>query len=259
MKYPVSSLYTNLPENHYSSLLETIEKGLDVCQDTCHIFFRADDIGVPSTSYFAMIDMFKRCDIPLCLAVVPTWLTSQRAEVLLNHSGENSLFCFHQHGWRHINHEDYGKKQEFGDSREYHTIYSDIARGKKRLQRVLGSVFYPFFTPPWNRCGEKSLKALSKLEFHGISRSKGASLDSIPLLPDYQVNIDLHTRKELSPTHSFEKMLLEISHALASGTAGFMIHHQRMNDSAQLVLSTILSILAKRNDVTFFHFAHNDR
>ena len=82
--------------------------------DTVLVYFRADDIGVPGAKFFRMMELFSNHRIPLSLAVVPAWLTAQRWNALQNPGGRfSSLWCWHQHGWRHINHEYKGRKQEF--------------------------------------------------------------------------------------------------------------------------------------------------
>ena len=184
MDAPVSSLYKTEITGLRPLLAEAVEKGLSrTSSSPAQVFFRADDIGVPSRSFSQMIEVFKAYNTPLCLAFVPSWLTSTRWQTMRRSMDGASLFCCHQHGWKHTNHELHEKKQEFGDSRTEEEINHDLKRGRDRLAEIIGDNFFPFFTPPWNRCGDKTLNCLRRLNFKGISRSSKASPSASPRGP----------------------------------------------------------------------------
>jgi len=207
------------------------------------IFFRADDIGVISGNFLDMLAVFEKHRLPLCLAVVPTWLTAARWQALGDGTDTASpLWCWHQHGWKHANHETEGKKFEFGAARPDHAVKHDLLRGKTRLEEVVGASFSPFFTPPWNRCSQYTLEMLAPLGFHGISRSRGEQRQPAPL-PDIFINVDLHTRRESDPAASLDALCGEIDTAAGDGHIGVMLHHQRMNDRALAVLDGFLETI----------------
>ncbi len=240
----ISSLYKNLPHNTEKMLQEAVATGLANGTGQAQIFFRADDIGVPGQQFTKLIHLFLEHKLPLCLAVVPTWLTADRLSKLLEDTGTaGSQWCWHQHGWLHRNYETVGKKQEFGSARSGATQFADLKKGKDRLQKILGSTFSPFFTPPWNRCSKDTLKGLQNLKFHAVSRSENAKPNPPAGLPDIQVNIDLHTRKENDPEKCLRNLLTEITQGIANGTGGIMIHHQRMNQEALDFLALLLNTI----------------
>lgn len=249
-----SPLYNSQIANFEQRLSHALDCGLKKSNTTPLFFFRADDIGVPSTNFAAMTALFRKYKVPLCLAVVPAWLTAARVDALRELTGNCGLFCWHQHGWTHTNHELAGKKQEFGDSRARETIRHDLIRGKERLSRLLGDDFFPAFTPPWNRCGETALSLLPELGFKILSRSSGATPDPPGGLPDIQINVDLHTRKETRPEHSAAQLFKEIESSLARGQAGVMLHHQKMNSQAFAVLEQFLRIIRSFSTLRFLDF-----
>jgi peptidoglycan/xylan/chitin deacetylase (PgdA/CDA1 family) len=198
-----------------------------------HIFFRADDIGVPGKQFNRLIDLFKRYEAPLSLAVVPAWLTPMRWSALMKICRDtSSLWCWHQHGWRHKNYEKLLKKQEYGPSRTTAEIEFELLRGRKRLASLMKGRFYPLFTPPWNRCSRETLELLRKLDYLAVSRSQNAMPAAPRGLPDIFVNVDLHTRRETRAEDGWKNLFEETAAALSSGFCGIMIHHQRMNDAA---------------------------
>lgn len=221
------------------------------------IFFRADDIGVVSDSFAALLKSFQHYQIPLCLAVVPAWMTPSRW-FSIQHlcDRQSSRWCWHQHGWTHTNHEPVGKKCEFGNSRAPADIEDDIFRGRKRLQTIIGAQVAPIFTPPWNRCSQSTLHILKNAGFKAVSRSSGATPDPTPLFADYQVNVDLHTRKEPDHTSCLSALCAELKQAASSGRIGIMIHHQRMNRNAFTVLESLLAFVAENELLQAVDFNH---
>jgi len=221
------------------------------------IFFRADDIGVVSDSFAALLKLFQRSQIPLCLAVVPAWITPSRWSSMRRLCDrQSSQWCWHQHGWTHTNHEPAGKKCEFGRSRASADIEDDILRGKARLQTIIGAHVSPIFTPPWNRCCENTLHILKKVGFNAVSRYRVTRPECSPLLADFQANVDLHTKKEPDYTSCLSGLSGELKKAASSGRIGMMIHHQRMNENAFNILDSLLACVAENDLLRAVHFNH---
>ena len=252
MRYQPSLLYSQEFQALSEKIAASIDQGCGRWKDSgpIELFFRADDVGVPSRLFADLIALFQHHRLPLCLAVVPSWLTPGRYAGLRAITGsDDSLWCWHQHGRVHHNFEPTGKKQEFGPARDYDTVRDQLRLGRKRLRSILGETLSPFFTPPWNRCNRETALALRQLRFKAISRSLGARPDVSDILPDIQVNVDLHTRKEQEPELSLNRLLAELENSLASGRCGIMIHHQRMNSHAVQLLDLLMTHLAKRTEI----------
>ena len=219
------------------------------------VFFRADDVAVPGMQFARMMGIFAKYGTPLCLAIVPAWLTPERWQYLNSFEKSNpSRWCWHQHGWRHVNHEAQGKKQEFGDTRSVLEIKQDIMRGKDRLERLMAEAFYPVFTPPWNRCSANTLQVLKDLGYAAVSRSLGRKPLPPGKLPDYDINVDLHTRKERHAAAGWNNLMREFEQAIASGYCGIMIHHQMMNDAAFDFLEILLKMLVNHPTIRLVNF-----
>jgi hypothetical protein len=253
MRYVPTRLYQHAFPDLSEQLQASIEHGCQSADNskTIDLFFRADDIGVPSGIFAELIALFQRHQLPLCLAVVPSWLSKQRYIGLRSITGlDDTLWCWHQHGRLHKNFEPEGKKQEFGPARDFSTLKQHLLLGKNRLETLLEESFQPFFTPPWNRCSRDTALALKELKFHGISRSRDARPDLTDILPDIQVNVDLHTRKEPDPAASLKNLLIELEMSLSSGRCGIMIHHQRMNSHAFVLLDLLMRHLVQRPEIS---------
>lgn len=221
------------------------------------MFFRADDMGVPGNGLCALSEVFIRNNAPLCLALVPAWLTLSRWRAIQAACPGDELWCWCQHGWRHVNFEPAGtKKREFGSARPARDKRQDIAKGFQRLSDILGRDFTAVFCPPWNRCDGESMAAMPGLGLKGLSRTKGAGPEPPAALPDFPVCVDLHTRKEPDGEQSLDNLLRELEEGLADGHCGVMIHHQRMNALALAFLEMLIACLARMKGVEFVHFGH---
>lgn len=211
--------------------------------DGTEVFFRADDIGAPGENCRAMMSLFREHGVPLHMAVTPAWLTEARWDVLRQWGGDDDLFVWHQHGWRHVNHQRSGKKGEFGTDRSRAAKQDDLAKGRAKLEKLMGAALFPLFTPPWNRVDAGTVEALVELGYVAISRSAGEQkkVPTPAALPDIPVNVDLHTRNEADPESGLAALLDEFRAGVASGRVGVMLHHQRMNRAAFDSLAAVLA------------------
>lgn len=250
MAYKPSPLY--LANIDFNSKREAIKNAINRgCKNDSNVFFRADDIAVPSKKYAQLIALFKKHQLPLALAVVPSWLSEKRWQNIFQCAGTSDLWCWHQHGRLHRNFETTGKKQEFGPARHDEEIALHLCLGFLHLQKIMGEELHPLFTPPWNRCSSVTMETLLTQGFKAISRSRGAKPIAPKSLPDLQVNVDLHTRREPDAETSFEELLKEIEESLQNELCGIMIHHQCMNEGAFTLLDIVLDELKKQKNITF--------
>jgi hypothetical protein len=255
MPPPLSPLWLFYPSDLNKRLNTCIETTLTETSAPVYVFFRADDVAVPAKNFNRLMELFATKRVPLSLSVVPAWLTRPRWQQIRSLGRKAPLlWCWHQHGWRHKNHETIGKKQEFGPGRSSCIIRKDLIRGRQRLEKLLEKDFDPIFTPPWNRCGHTTLELLKKLRYDAVSRSNGSRPSPPVGLPDFQVNVDLHTRKAGNPLEDWECFFSELRKALLSGLCGIMIHHQRMNAPAFTFLELLLDVLTHRKGIYLVNF-----
>ncbi|MGB5985581.1 MAG: hypothetical protein WBG37_09775 [Desulfobacterales bacterium] len=214
------------------------------------VYFRADDIAVPSAALARLMGLFLTHRTPLALALVPAWLSAPRWKTL-RQWGEAApgLWCWHQHGWRHHNHNHQGKKAEFGAQRLHALAIRDLTNGLERLHRVVGAAFTPILTPPWNRLNPELLFRLEAMGFSAISRDESQARQYPAPLPEIPVHLDLHTHKASHPPLARHYLLDALGSGLESGCCGIMIHHQRMNDNAFDFLDFLLDTLGRSKAV----------
>ena len=219
------------------------------------VYFRADDVAVPGRQFERMMGLFSNYRVPLSLALVPAWLTPERWNALqATGLKPSSQWCWHQHGWRHCNHEKDGKNQEFGSARLLSEIRCDLLKGRERLERILANHFFPVFTPPWNRCNLDTLALLKQYGYRAVSRNCGALPPAPEKLPDLCVDVDLHTRKVKDPVSEWNRLFRSLQKDISSGRCGIMLHHQKMNAAALDFVDILLKVLKQTQNIVLVNF-----
>lgn len=247
-----AALYRKPVSGLHDALDLCIQRGVDRLDPgrTAGVFFRADDVGIPEPLVIRLMELFLFHDIPLALAVIPTWMTVDRWNAFRPLDREaKHLWQWHVHGWRHFNHEPVGKKQEFGPSRSSEQLLQDLRLGLNRLEKILENRLTRVFTPPWNRCDIRTMEYLTSLEYLAVSRNKDSLPAPVTGLMDIPVNVDLHTRKEPDPADGWRFLFQELENGIASGRCGVMIHHSRMNSAAFDFLDHLLGRMKRENRI----------
>ena len=217
------------------------------------IFFRDDDIDEDEESLIRLLDLFLAHGVPLNLAVIPDLLTEATVKRL--HTRElwipESLGLI-QHGWKHVNHEQEGRKCEFGISRSLADKFNDIARGKSRLEDAFGPRFYPAFTPPWNRCTQDTFGVLDELGFVVLSKDREKESVQGHRFQEISTTLDLYRWKggaTLEPADVIVKTL--ISQLWELDTIGILLHHKVMDVTALTFLDQLLNELRRCPQIHF--------
>jgi hypothetical protein len=252
VKKDVSPLWLQLPADTEARVRRALEAGVAAAGGRAALHFRADDVAVVGAKLVRMFGVFAKRRAPVAPALVPAWLTAPRFKVLRS-IAPGGTFAWHQHGWRHLNHEPEGKKCEFGPARDTEAKADDIRRGAQRLAEVTGGACLPVFTPPWNRMDADTLDALPELGFRAVSRTPGAKPACPACMAELPVHAALHSRREADPEASLDALAEEMTSGLATGVCGVMLHHQRMNQAALDFLDMLLDVARRTAGIEFTH------
>ena len=220
------------------------------------LFLRDDDIDSDEDTLRTLCDITLSRGIPLNLEVIPGNLTPSTIRFLKNLKRINpSLIELDQHGWRHTNHEQEGRKCEFGASRNFQEQLQDIARGKALLEDALAERFFPVFTPPWNRGTADTFRALDELGFLVLSKDRGKQAVTGYRFREISTTLDLYQWK----TGPSMKSPMVIAKALDSQfneleTIGLLLHHKVMDAEAFSFLDALLKLLRACSCIHFHTF-----
>lgn len=234
----------------FTNWLDPLRRTLDEAPGSISFFFRNDDAGWEDARLFELLDVFADYDVPIDLAVIPKSISRQTGACLRKRLEESpESISAHQHGYAHVNHEETGRKCEFGESRSTETQRADIAAGKALLNDLLGPVTESIFTPPWNRCTASTATGLLREGFTLLSRDITATRFNTPGLSELPVSVDWfgHRKKmRLTPNEIGESLSKAAS---SNGPVGVMLHHALVDDLERQRLGELLELLSSHSQV----------
>jgi len=221
-----------------------------------HLFLRDDDVDVDEDSLKHLLDLVLARSVPMNLEIVPGRLTSAGTAIIKNAlRADHALLSLDQHGWMHSNHEAEGRKCEFGRSRSFTQQLSDIARGKAILESTFEELFYPAFTPPWNRCTTDTYRALDELGFQVFSKDRGNEQITEYRFTEISTTLDLYRWKEGARMKSPDEIVQALMAQLETlPLVGVLLHHKVMTKDAFQFLDQILCELRRCSVVRFHTF-----
>jgi len=230
--------------------LDSFRQALDEAPGSLPFFFRDDDAGWEDERLFELLDVFADYKVPIDLAVIPKSISRDAAACLRKRLEESpASISVHQHGYAHANHEQTGRKCEFGDSRSREDQRTDIAAGKALLAELLGPFTDSIFTPPWNRCTASTATCLEQEGFTLLSRDITAPRFNAPKLMELPVSIDWFGHRKnvrLTPNEIGESLSKAVS---SQAPVGVMLHHALIDDDERRRLSELLELLSSHSRV----------
>ena len=231
-----------------SAPVDCIQKALDAVLEPIEFFIRDDDAGWNAPALDRLLAVTAARGVVVDLAVIPAALTEDEAGRLLQFHHGTGVIRAHQHGYAHVNHEEAGRKCEFGRSRSATHQRADIRFGRRRLLDLLGELVDPIFTPPWNRCNQATLDALHEEGVACLSRNKGAEAMRLRSLVEVPVTTDWG-KPGVDSSISNAQIARQI--AIGAGPIGVMTHHAVLDDDALDELDALLALLVNHPNARF--------
>lgn len=230
--------------------LDSLRNALDTASSPVVFFFRNDDVGWEDGRLFELLYPFTEHGVPIDLAVIPKSLSRRTATRLRRLAeSDHELLSVHQHGYAHLNHEQIGRKSEFGPTRAGDLQLADINAGKHLLMDLLGPIAEPIFIPPWNRCTATTAACLREAGFTGLSRDVTAVPLNVEGLMELPVSVDWFARrKNLRLTPNEIGDLLGAA-ASVQAPVGLMLHHAVMNDEERRRVAELLKLVSSHSQV----------
>jgi predicted glycosyltransferase len=223
---------------------------------TLHLFLRDDDVDEDEDSLKHLLDLALARGVPMNLEIIPGRLTPACTAALKNAlRADHALLSLNQHGWMHSNHEMEGRKCEFGSSRSFTQQLNDIAQGKAILEGTFDELFFPAFTPPWNRCTTDTYRVLDELGFQVFSKDRGKDRLTEYRFSEISTTLDLYTWKAGARMKSAREIVRDLMVQLDTlPFVGLLLHHKVMAEDAFKFLDQILCELRCSSVVRFHTF-----
>lgn len=211
--------------------------------DNKFLFFRNDDLGWMPQQFERLLDIFRKYEIPLCAAAIPLYAKDSYKKG--SFAKDKNVLEIHSHGYSHLDHQNQGKKAEFGNARNPQSVQEELIRSREITQELFGELYFEAFTPPWNRIEDSLLPLLPAAGFKVLSRD-GQKLASIAGLQNLNIDVDVHTSKK--GKLQSEQSLWEAVESVWQNQdlCGVMLHHKHMDDLDYEVLESFVQSLKER-------------
>ena len=132
------------------------------------LWWRDDDASAPSQRLDELLEIAD--GVPVALAVIPA-VAEPTLAARLDREPTSAVQVL-QHGWRHCDHSNGGKKSEFPRSRPREVMRDDLVAGWARVAALFGDRALAVLAPPWNRFEDDLLPLLAEAGLGAISRVK---------------------------------------------------------------------------------------
>jgi hypothetical protein len=208
-----------------------------------------DDLGWHHDKFMRVLELFVKHGHKLNAEAIPlSCLENVKPGSLKNYQNNLEVHC---HGFSHLDHQNAGKKAEFGSQRVPESVYGDFVRGQEILKMLFADLYFPIFTPPWNRIDPKLYDYLVKAGFKGLSRD-GKQAANNPQLPDLNIGLDLHTQKNQKRYEMGDLISAIDAWPDDKNTLGVMLHHKPMVETDYEFLEAFLKELNNRGIQSHF-------
>jgi hypothetical protein len=190
--------------------------------------------------------------VPISLAVIPAPAHPELAEWLAHpsRSARTARIAILQHGWRHANHAENGKKSEFPLGRSRSAVASDLAAGRVRLVALFGARAFAVLVPPWNRFDPSFLQLLIDSGLTGISRVKPRPMaHPAPKVAEVNIHVDLVSwagdRGFIGETAALGAIIAHLrarrlSEVDADEPTGILTHHLVLDEQTEIFLRRLV-------------------
>ncbi|MEQ1951957.1 polysaccharide deacetylase family protein [Mesorhizobium sp. CN2-181] len=129
-------------------------------------WLRDDDAIEPTPALDRLVEIARRFEVPLGLAVIPKHARPELARHLEKRQHVTALV----HGWSHDNFAPAdAKKQELGLQRPADTVLGELAQALRRIEELFRAQSAPLLVPPWNRIDAALIPRLPGVGYRGLS------------------------------------------------------------------------------------------
>ncbi|WP_413990354.1 glycosyltransferase [Labrys okinawensis] len=216
------------------------------------LWWRDDDAIAATPALDRLLDLARRHDVPLALAVIPAEATPALAERLASEPLVDVLV----HGYSHASHAPDGrKKQELG-YRPLPEMKAELQQALSRLQGLFGPRCLPVLVPPWNRIDPALVKVLPACGFRGLSVSGDGPGEACDDLAVANIRFDPIDWKNGGGLINSLTLLRQFTQMLEAGEPlGILTHHLVHDPWIWAFLDRLLEKLKQHTNLRFMRAA----
>ncbi len=214
-------------------------------------WLRDDDATAPDSRLDRLIELVRRFEIPLLLAVIPAFA----GEPLARRLASEPLVTPCVHGFAHKNHAAEGEKKVELGGREVEEVLAELREGGRRLAELFPDSLSGILVPPWNRIAPDVAARLHECGFTAISTASWHRTGTI--LPELNTQVDVmdwtggRIGHRLDAVAAELRRRLEQARALGGAPIGILSHHLVHDEIAWTTLESLIAYLKPERGLDF--------
>lgn len=214
-------------------------------------WLRDDDATAPDPRLDRLIDLVRRFDVPLLLAVIPAFAGAPLARRL---AGE-PLVTPCVHGFAHENHMAEGEKKVELGGRAVVQVLSELREGRRRLAELVPDRLSDILVPPWNRVAPDVAARLHECGFSAVSTASWHRTGTS--LPELNTQVDImdwtggRIGHRLDAVAGELRRRLEQARARGGAPIGILSHHLVHDETAWATLEGVIGYLKVERGLDF--------
>lgn len=214
-------------------------------------WLRDDDAAEPDRRLDRLIDLIRRYDVPLLLAVIPAHAGAALARRL---AGE-PLVTPCVHGFAHENHMPEGEKKAELAGRAVEDVLGELREGRRKLQALFPDSLSGILVPPWNRIAPEVAARLHECGFSAVSSWSWHETGTI--LPELNTQVDVmdwmggRIGHRLGTAATELRRRLEQARKRGGAPVGILSHHLVHDETAWATLEGLLAWLKETHGLAF--------
>lgn len=213
------------------------------------LWWRDDDAGRDHPALARLLTLAERHDLPVALAVVPTWLDADARTRIAS----CRLAIVLQHGYAHADHAAPGAKPIELGGRDPAVIAAELGRGRAILIEAFGTGHLAALVPPWNRIDAELVPRLPGLGFVGLSTfGRRPASAPAPGLAQANTHVDpvdwRGTRLFVGEAAALASLLQALE---ADEPIGILTHHLVLDEPGWRFLDRLFDLVGRHPAVRF--------
>jgi predicted glycosyltransferase len=241
----------------WRALDDALHRAAD-CGHSIGFWWRDDDAVAHTTALDRLLELARRFDSSLALAVIPARTAASLVARVQDASGTTILV----HGFQHANRAPPdAKKAEFGSERGIGDLFADAASALATARERFASVLLPIFVPPWNRIASELVGVLPDAGYRGLSTfAPRRAREAAPGLVHVNTHldpIDWRGSRSLIDPNGLTARLAALIEAQLDGGAdpqeplGLLTHHLVHDEAVWTYCEALLERLAAHPNVRY--------
>ena len=233
--------------------MQRLDDCIEISSTPVRIWIRDDDAGGMTSPLASLLNICRKAQVPVALAVIPAKLEPSLAVELRPYPFVTVM----QHGFSHTSNAMPGRKKiELGGMLTADKVIGLLADGRSVLEHRMPDRLVPVLVPPWNRIDDDVIPQLTELGFCGLSTFADDQRGKPFGLVHINTHVDPIAWRDDRSFDTPAALIVKLTEAIrtaAGAPIGMLTHHLDMGEAAFETLTMVVGALRRHTKVEWLH------